>query len=154
MYLLLIKAMKTGIKSSELQDSAGGNSCLCRWFRLWKTTILNLAIGFLKADSGQVLVDGNDLMELDLHSYRKQIAVVPQQSILFTGTLRENITYGSESISEEQLWNVIRAANLEEVVQKLPDGLDTMITEHGENLSGGQRQRISIARAFYGIRRS
>ena len=70
-------------------------------------------------------------MELDLHSYRKQIAVVPQQSILFTGTLRENITYGSESISEEQLWNVIRAANLEEVVQKLPDGLDTMITEHG-----------------------
>ena len=113
-----------------------------------KTTILNLAIGFLKADSGQVLVDGNDLMELDLHSYRKQIAVVPQQSILFTGTLRENITYGSESISEEQLWNVIRAANLEEVVQKLPDGLDTMITEHGENLSGGQRQRISIARAF------
>lgn len=113
-----------------------------------KTTILNLAVGFLKADSGQVLVDGNDLMELDLHSYRKQIAVVPQQSILFTGTLRENITYGSESISEEQLWNVIRAANLEEVVQKLPDGLDTMITEHGENLSGGQRQRISIARAF------
>lgn len=113
-----------------------------------KTTILNLAIGFLKADSGQVLVDGNDLMELDLHSYRKQIAVVPQQSILFTGTLRENITSGSESISEEQLWNVIRAANLEEVVQKLPDGLDTMITEHGENLSGGQRQRISIARAF------
>ena len=113
-----------------------------------KTTILNLAIGFLKADSGQVLVDGNDLMELDLHSYRKQIAVVPQQSILFTGTLRENITYGSESISEEQLWNVIRAANLEEVVQKLPDGLDTMITEHGENLSGGQRQRISIARAI------
>ena len=107
-----------------------------------------MAIGFLKADSGQVLVDGNDLMELDLHSYRKQIAVVPQQSILFTGTLRENITYGSESISEEQLWNVIRAANLEEVVQKLPDGLDTMITEHGENLSGGQRQRISIARAF------
>ena len=57
-----------------------------------KTTILNLAIGFLKADSGQVLVDGNDLLELDLHSYRKQIAVVPQQSILFTGTLRENIT--------------------------------------------------------------
>ena len=98
-----------------------------------KTTILNLAIGFLKADSGQVLVDGNDLMELDLHSYRKQIAVVPQQSILFTGTLRENITYGSESISEEQLWNVIRAANLEEVVQKLPDGLDTMITEHTVN---------------------
>lgn len=97
-----------------------------------KTTILNLAIGFLKADQGKVLVDGNDLTKLDLHSYRKQIAVVPQQSILFTGTLRENITYGSESISEDQLWKVIRAANLEEVVRKLPQGLDTMITEHGE----------------------
>ena len=85
---------------------------------------------------------------MDLRSYRKQIAVVPQQSILFTGTLRENITYGSDEISEERLWEVIRAANLEDVVKKLPDGLDTIITEHGENLSGGQRQRISIARAF------
>ena len=88
------------------------------------------------------------MKKLDLHSYRKQIAVVPQQSILFTGTLRENITYGSDKISEDRLWEVIRAANLEDVVKKFPDGLDTMITEDGENLSGGQRQRISIARAF------
>ena len=102
-----------------------------------KTTILNLAIGFLQPEKGKVLIDKKDLKKLDLRSYRKQIAVVPQQSILFTGTLRENITYGSDKISEERLWEVIRAANL-----------DTMITEHGENLSGGQRQRISIARAF------
>ena len=113
-----------------------------------KTTILNLAIGFLQPEKGKVLIDKKDLKKLDLRSYRKQIAVVPQQSILFTGTLRENITYGSDEISEERLWEVIRAANLEDVVKKLPDGLDTMITEHGENLSGGQRQRISIARAF------
>ena len=113
-----------------------------------KTTILNLAIGFLQPEKGKVLIDKKDLKKLDLRSYRKQIAVVPQQSILFTGTLRENITYGSDKISEERLWEVIRAANLEDVVKNLPDGLDTMITEHGENLSGGQRQRISIARAF------
>lgn len=113
-----------------------------------KTTILNLAIGFLQPEKGKVLIDEKDLKKLDLRSYRKQIAVVPQQSILFTGTLRENITYGSDKISEERLWEVIRAANLEDVVKNLPDGLDTMITEHGENLSGGQRQRISIARAF------
>lgn len=113
-----------------------------------KTTILNLVIGFLQPEKGKVLIDKKDLKKLDLHSYRKQIAVVPQQSILFTGTLRENITYGSDKISEERLWEVIRAANLEDVVKKFPDGLDTMITEHGENLSGGQRQRISIARAF------
>ena len=143
MILFVLEILVNPIQT-EIIKSLSGNTAA--FFRI--ENILNLAIGFLKADSGQVLVDGNDLMELDLHSYRKQIAVVPQQSILFTGTLRENITYGSESISEEQLWNVIRAANLEEVVQKLPDGLDTMITEHGENLSGGQRQRISIARAF------
>ena len=109
---------------------------------------MNLAIGFLQPEKGKVLIDKKDLKKLDLRSYRKQIAVVPQQSILFTGTLRENITYGSDKISEERLWEVIRAANLEDVVKNLPDGLDTMITEHGENLSGGQRQRISIARAF------
>ena len=119
-----------------------------------KTTILNLAIGFLKADSGQVLVDGNDLMELDLHSYRKQIAVVPQQSILFTGTLRENITYGSESISEEQLWNVIRAANLEEVVQKLPDGLDTISQNMGKIFPADNGSASPLPVHFYGIRRS
>lgn len=93
-------------------------------------------------------------MELDLHSYRKQIAVVPQQSILFTGTLRENITYGSESISEEQLWNVIRAANLEEVVQKLPDGLDTMITEQGKIFPADNGSASPLPVHFYGIRRS
>ena len=79
-----------------------------------KTTILNLAIGFLQPEKGKVLIDKKDLKKLDLRSYRKQIAVVPQQSILFTGTLRENITYGSDKISEERLWEVIRAANLEE----------------------------------------
>ena len=133
------KEMQSGrLQSKIMRDVEQIQNLASQIFISLLTIILNIG----------VLVDGNDLMELDLHSYRKQIAVVPQQSILFTGTLRENITYGSESISEEQLWNVIRAANLEEVVQKLPDGLDTMITEHGENLSGGQRQRISIARAF------
>ena len=113
-----------------------------------KTTILNLAIGFLKADSGQVRIDGKNLMEVNLQSYREHIAVVPQQSILFSGTIRDNITYGTEGIPDEKLWEIVRAANLEDVIKKMPDGLDTMITEHGDNLSGGQKQRISIARAF------
>ena len=68
--------------------------------------------------------------------------------MIFTGTLRENITYGLKDFPEEKLQEVVRAANLEDVVAKLPQGLDTVLTEHGENLSGGQRQRISIARAF------
>lgn len=113
-----------------------------------KTTILNLVIGFLKAQSGQVLIDGRDISMFNLKSYRKNIAMVPQNPVIFMGTIRENITYGLENVSEEFLDEVIRAANLDELVASLPDGLDTVITEHGKNLSGGQRQRISIARAF------
>ena len=113
-----------------------------------KTTILNLIIGFMKATEGKVRIDGTDINELDLHHYREHLAVVPQNSILFSGTLRDNITYGMEEISEEQLNDVLEAANLKELVESLPDGLNTRIREHGGNLSGGQRQRISIARAF------
>ena len=113
-----------------------------------KSTLLNLVIGFLVPDSGQILVDGHDLSAINLKTFRRHIAVVPQTPILFTGTLRENITYGAEDIDEAYLQEVIRAANLEEVIASLPDGLDTVITEHGANLSGGQRQRVSIARAF------
>lgn len=113
-----------------------------------KTTILNMVIGFLHATQGRVLIDGHDIEGLDLGSYRSRIAVVPQTPILFSGTLRENITYGKEDISDEKLWEVIEAANLTDMVKKLPDGIDTNIMEHGSNLSGGQRQRVSIARAF------
>ena len=113
-----------------------------------KTTILNMVIGFLHATAGKVLIDGYDIEEIDLHSYRSHIAVVPQTPILFSGTIRENITYGKEDISEERLREVVEAANLTEVIAQLPDGLDTMVMEHGSNLSGGQHQRISIARAF------
>lgn len=113
-----------------------------------KSTLMNLIIGFLKPSEGKIFVDGKDLATIYLGSYRRQISVVPQQSILFSGTVRENITYGCENISEEHLWEVIRGANLEDVISKLPEGLDTLVSEHGNNLSGGQKQRISIARAF------
>lgn len=113
-----------------------------------KTTILNMVIGFIKANCGRILIDDMDLNTLNLQSYRSHIAVVPQQSILFSGSIRENITYGMDDIPEELLNKIIKAANLDELVASLPEGLDTMITEHGSNLSGGQRQRISIARAF------
>lgn len=113
-----------------------------------KTTILNMVIGFLHATEGKVFIDGYNMEEIDLRSYRSHIAVVPQTPILFSGTIRENITYGREDISEEKLMEVIRAANLEELIEQMPDGVDTLVTERGGNLSGGQRQRISIARAF------
>lgn len=113
-----------------------------------KTTIINLVVGFNMAQKGQMLVDGKDISEIDLHSYRKMISIVPQTSILFSGSIRENITYGNDDISDERLWEAIRAARLESVIEKLPFGLDTNVGEHGDKLSGGQRQRISIARAI------
>ena len=113
-----------------------------------KSTILNLVIGFHQAESGKVLIDGKDLSKIDLRTYRKHLAVVPQTSILFSGTIRDNITYGCENVSEEELQNVIKAANLSDLIASLPKGLDTMVGEHGGKLSGGQRQRISIARAL------
>lgn len=137
----VLEKLNFEIKQGETVAFVGGSGA-------GKTTILNLVIGFLKCQAGQITIDGEDLDTLNLRSYRQHIAVVPQAAILFTGTIRENITYGMEEVSEERLMSVIQAANLEELINHLPEGLDTMITEHGSNLSGGQRQRIAIARAF------
>lgn len=113
-----------------------------------KSTIFNLVIGFNFANSGQVLLDGKDLSKIDLRSYRKHLAVVPQTSILFSGTIRDNITYGIDNVDDKMLDEVVKAANLTDLIDSLPEGLDTMVGEHGGKLSGGQRQRISIARAL------
>lgn len=113
-----------------------------------KTTILNLIMGFNQPTDGTITIDGEDITKINLNSLRHHLAVVPQNTILFTGTLRDNITYGMTNVSEEKLTEVIEAANLTELVSSLPDGLETHINEHGSNLSGGQRQRISIARAL------
>lgn len=113
-----------------------------------KSTILNMVIGFSKALGGEVLIDGNNINSINLNSYRKHIAVVPQTSILFSGTIKENITYGLNNISDEELNQVLIDSTLKEMIDNLADGIDTRIQEHGGNLSGGQRQRISIARAF------
>ncbi len=113
-----------------------------------KTTIVNMAIGFFKPNGGELLIDGINADTIDMHSYRQHLAVVPQNTILFSGTIRDNITYGKTNVSEAKLNAAIKAANLKNVIDKLPNGLDTNIGEHGDKLSGGQRQRISIARAI------
>lgn len=113
-----------------------------------KSTILNLVIGFNQVNSGEVLIDGHNMKDIDLRSYRKYLAVVPQTSILFSGTIRDNITYGVDNVDEAILDEIVKAANLTDLINSLPDGLDTMVGEHGGKLSGGQRQRISIARAL------
>lgn len=113
-----------------------------------KSTLLNMIIGFLLPNKGKIFVDGIDITTLNLRSYRKFLAVVPQSTVLFSGSIRDNITYGLENVTEEEVLEVVKAANLEEMIAKLPDGLDTLVGSHGDKLSGGQKQRISIARAL------
>jgi ATP-binding cassette subfamily B protein len=113
-----------------------------------KSTLVNLAIGFREPSSGGVKLDGRDLRELDLRTYRRQIGVVPQTTLLFNGTLRENVTYGLEKISDDTLWKILADANLADFVRSLPQMLDTPLGESATKLSGGQRQRLAIARAL------
>jgi len=113
-----------------------------------KSTLVNLAIGFRQPTSGKILLDGRDLREMDLRTYRRQIGVVPQTTLLFNGSLRENVTYGLDKVSDDALWKTLADANLEEFVRSLPKQLDTPLGESGTLLSGGQRQRLAIARAL------
>ena len=113
-----------------------------------KSTLVNLAIGFRQPTTGGVKLDGRDLRELDLRTYRRQIGVVPQTTLLFNGTLRENVTYGLEKVSDDVLWKILADANLTDFVRSLPQELDTPLGESGTLLSGGQRQRLAIARAL------
>lgn len=136
------------LKGLDLEVKEGETIALVGESGSGKSTILNLVTGFNLPDSGELLIDGKNIKDIDLHSYRRFISVVPQNTILFSGTIRENITYGRYDISEEELGYVVDMAKLRSVVDKLPYGLDTKIGEHGGKLSGGQRQRISIARAI------
>jgi ATP-binding cassette subfamily B protein len=113
-----------------------------------KSTLMNLAIGFHRPTTGRLLLDGVDMETLDLRTYRRHLAVVPQRTVLLAGTIRENILYGLEDVSEDKLREAIEAANVAEFVDVLPDGLESMIGERGARLSGGQQQRIAVARAL------
>ncbi|WP_022768751.1 MULTISPECIES: ABC transporter ATP-binding protein [unclassified Butyrivibrio] len=113
-----------------------------------KSTIMNLLVGFGLPSSGRILVDDKDISKVNLQSYRKNLAVVPQNTILFSGSIRDNILYGTSDVTEEELSRVIDESGLRSVIDKLPAGLDTKVGEHGDKLSGGQKQRISIARAL------
>ncbi|MFF5900027.1 ABC transporter ATP-binding protein [Streptomyces argenteolus] len=113
-----------------------------------KSTVLNLLIGFIRPTSGRILLDGVDMAGLDLRTYRRFLSVVPQESILFEGSIRDNVTYGMGDTDEETLMRALRDANALEFVQGLPQGLETVIGERGAQLSGGQKQRLAIARAL------
>ena len=113
-----------------------------------KSTLMNLIIGLLKPTTGELLIDGKSITEMNLSAYRHHLSVVPQSSVLFSGTIKENILYGIDKYDENYFNEVIEKANLNEFLKDLPDGINTNIGEHGDKLSGGQKQRITIARAL------
>ncbi len=113
-----------------------------------KTTFASLVTGFHRPTSGRILLDSVDMNEIDLRSYRRHLAIVSQQTILFNGTLRENIIYGTKNVNEAELQSAIESANAISFISDLPHGLETEIGAGGVQLSGGQRQRIAIARAL------
>jgi ABC-type branched-subunit amino acid transport system ATPase component len=113
-----------------------------------KTSLVHLVPRFYDVTAGSVRIDGVDVRDLAQTSLFQQIAIVPQETILFSGTVRENISYGAPNASEEAIVAAAHAAQAHDFVTKLPNGYDTHIEERGVNLSGGQKQRIAIARAL------
>jgi len=113
-----------------------------------KSTLTQLLIGFRRPQSGRILFDGFDMETLDMRTARRFMSVVPQETVLFSGTIHENIVYGLDPVDETRLATVLTAAHLTELIDGLPKGLETRIGEDGALLSGGQRQRIAIARAL------
>ncbi len=113
-----------------------------------KSTFADLLIGLLTPDIGQVLIDGRPLEGSVLHSWRKSVGYVPQESLLFHETLKDNMRWAWPESSEEDIWNALQMASAEDFVKALPEGLMTIVGDRGVRLSGGQRQRISLARAL------
>lgn len=112
-----------------------------------KSTIASLLMRLYPWQKGKITLDGNDIRDMDLSSYRSIYAIVPQEVLLFGGTIRENILYGHPGATEEELMTAARTSNSLEFIQSFPEGFETIVGERGIKLSGGQRQRIAIARA-------
>ncbi len=113
-----------------------------------KSTILNLIPRFYDVSSGAVRLDGCDVRQMDFATIYGKIGYIPQQAFLFSGTIADNLRYGKEDATDDELWKALEIAQARDFVEKLPDGLNSMISQNGTNLSGGQKQRLCIARAI------
>lgn len=115
-----------------------------------KTTLVDLILGLLEPQEGEILIDGTNIQE-NVSAWQRNIGYIPQSIYLADETLRSNIAFGlaDTDIDEDKIWQAVKLAQLEALVNQLPDGLDTVVGEHGTRLSGGQRQRVGIARALY-----
>jgi ATP-binding cassette subfamily C protein len=136
------------IREASLDLRAGQTVALVGASGSGKSTLADLVIGLLRPDTGTVAVDGVDLTRSNLAGWRAQIGYVSQDTVLFHDTLRANLSWARRDIGEEEMWHVLRLAAAEELVAKLPHGLDTIVGDRGAFLSHGERQRLAIARAL------
>ncbi|MBV8880145.1 MAG: ABC transporter ATP-binding protein [Planctomycetaceae bacterium] len=142
------EAGKPVLKNLSFEAPPGTVTALVGSSGSGKSTIISLIAAFYKPGSGRILVDGVDLSQLRLDSYRKLLGVVFQESFLFDGTIRENVLFSKPDAAEEDLVRVCKIARVDEFAEKYPTGYETVVGERGVKLSGGQRQRLSIARAL------
>ncbi|MEM9918137.1 MAG: ABC transporter transmembrane domain-containing protein [Bacteroidota bacterium] len=136
------------LKGLDLDIEAGSKVALVGASGAGKSTIVQLLMRFYELQGGDILVDGKSIFDFEISDYRNHLAVVPQEVILFGGTIRENILYGDPDASDAALIEAAKKANAWEFISGFPEGLDTIVGERGIKLSGGQRQRIAIARAI------
>lgn len=136
------------LKGIDLDIRAGQKVALVGSSGAGKSTIVQLLLQFYQVEEGSIEVDGKSIGTYDLSKYRKNIAIVPQEVLLFGGTIRENILYGKPDAKEEELIDAAKKANAWSFIDSFPEKLDTIVGERGIKLSGGQRQRIAIARAI------
>ena len=113
-----------------------------------KSTLMKLLARLYPPDSGRILIDGYDISKVDLNSLRQQVGIVPQDSLLFEGSVRDNLTLGRPEASTEDIINACKIACAHDFIMELRDGYNTSLSEKGSNLSGGQRQRLAIARTI------
>ncbi|MEM1321502.1 MAG: ABC transporter transmembrane domain-containing protein [Bacteroidota bacterium] len=136
------------LKGINLRINAGQKVALVGASGAGKSTIVQLLQRFYNIDGGDILVDGKNIFDYNITSYRRNLAIVPQEVILFGGTIRENILYGKPNATDTEIMAAARQSNSLEFIESFPEGLETIVGERGIKLSGGQRQRIAIARAI------
>ncbi|XP_068702225.1 ATP-dependent translocase ABCB1-like [Montipora foliosa] len=137
----ILKGLNLTVQSGHTVALVGESGC-------GKSTVVKLLQRFYDPSSGQVTVDGHDIRSLNLKWLRQHIGVVSQEPVLFDTTIAENIRYGKDGVTQEQIENATKMANAHDFITKLPQGYDTLVGERGTQLSGGQKQRIAIARAL------
>lgn len=137
----VLKNVNLNIKPGEMVGLVGRSG-------VGKSTLINLMMRLYDVESGSIKIDGIDIKDYSQECLRSQVGVVLQETILFSGSLYDNIAYAKENASKEEVLSAARAAGVHEFAIKLPDGYNTKIGEKGYTLSGGERQRVAIARAI------